>query len=99
MVLEALARVGVVLVIVVLVTLGLPTIFVGAGYVLSLFLPLGIFHCAWLSLGSACFVLLVYITIIIATYWTRVTFGDQDEWEDLEDSIPYLGDEELDELL
>jgi len=99
MVLEALVRVGVVLVIVGLVTLVLPAVFIGAGYVLSLFLPLGIFHCALLSLGSVGLVALVYIAISAGTYWTQAAFDDEDELEDFEDAFPYLGDEELDELL
>jgi hypothetical protein len=99
MVFEVLVRVGVVLVIVALAVLGLPALFIGAGYLLSLFLPLGIFQCALLSLGSVGLVALVYIAIAAGTYWTQAAFDDEDELEDFEDAFPYLGDEELDELL
>jgi len=99
MVFKVLVQIVVVLVVVGLVALVLPAVFIGAGYVLSLFLPLGIFHCALLSLGSAGLVALVYIAITSASFWAHAPFDDEDEWEDLEEAIPYLGDEELDELL
>ncbi len=48
--------------IVAAVTLALPAVFVGAGYLLSLLLPLSLFECSILSLGSTFMVILIYAT-------------------------------------
>ena len=76
----------------------LPAVFVGAGFLLSLVLPLSVFQCSVLSLGSA-FLAAVIFFAITRTPWaldSAVYDKDDLDYEDYEDYDPFEDDEDED---
>ncbi len=79
-------------VLVVFAILVLPAVFAGAGFLLSLLLPLSVFQCSVLSLGSAFLAAVLFFAIT----WTPWTLDSAVYDEDDLDYDPFEDDEDED---
>lgn len=87
---NAVRAVVIVLAVILLVVLS-TSVFLGAGYILSLILPLGLFQSSLLSIGATFLVAFSIAAIVVCTLLTRLINqlvdqgGLEDRWEDEED--------------
>lgn len=72
---------GVAAILVVLAILVLPTVFVGAGFLLSLVLPLSVYQCSVLSLGSAFLGAALFFAITWTPWVLDSPVEDQDDFD------------------